>query len=114
MVLRSITKFRPGLLWAAFDLCIPPVALLGIAWGILAVCAVLMGLLAGAWLPATMLGFGAAFMGLSLVLGWLIHCRDKVPAKAILAMPWFLVRKVAIYASLLFKREKVWLRTERD
>ena len=114
MVLKSITSFRPGLLWAAFDLCIPPVALLGIAWGVLAVCAFLMGWLGGAWLPAILLGLGAAFMGASLVLGWLVHCRDKVPAKAILAMPWFLVRKVAIYASLLFKREKVWLRTERD
>ena len=114
MALRSITSFRPGLLWAAFDLCIAPVALLGIAWGILAVCAVLMACLGGSFLPAILLGIGAALMGSSLVLGWLVHCRDKVPAKAILAMPWFLVRKVAIYASLLFKREKVWLRTERD
>ena len=32
MTLRSIAGFRPGLLWAAFDLCIPPLALLGIAW----------------------------------------------------------------------------------
>jgi len=63
---------------------------------------------------AILLGGGAVLMGASLVLGWLVHCRDKVPAKAILAMPWFLVRKVAIYASLLLKREKVWLRTERD
>ena len=73
-----------------------------------------MAWLCGAWLPLILAGVGAVAMGLSLVLGWLIHCRDKVPAKAILAMPWFLVRKVAIYASLLFKREKVWLRTERD
>ena len=114
MALRSITSFRPGLLWAAFDLCIPPLALLGIAWGILAGFAFLMAWLGGVWLPLILSGVGAVFMGLSLVLGWLIHCRDKVPAKAILAMPWFLVRKVAIYASLLFKREKVWLRTERD
>ena len=114
MALRSITSFRPGLLWAAFDLCIPPLALLGIAWGIMAGCGFLMAWLCGAWLPLILSGVGAVAMGLSLVLGWLIHCRDKVPAKAILAIPWFLVRKVAIYASLLFKREKVWLRTERD
>jgi len=102
------------LLWAAFDLCIPPLALLGIAWAILALPAVAMAFLGGSALPATILGAGAVLMGGSLVLGWLVHCRDKVPAKAILAMPWFLVRKVVIYASLLLKREKVWLRTERD
>ncbi len=114
MMLRSITSFKPGLLWAAFDLCIPPLALLGIAWTILALPAIAMLLLGGSALPAILLGIGAALMGSGLVLGWLVHCRDKVPAKAILAMPWFLVRKVAIYASLLLKREKVWLRTERD
>ena len=114
MALRSIATFKPGLLWAAFDLCIPPLALLGIAWAILALPAVAMAFLGGSALPATILGAGAVLMGGSLVLGWLVHCRDKVPAKAILAMPWFLVRKVVIYASLLLKREKVWLRTERD
>ena len=114
MALRSITQFRPGLLWAAFDLCIPPLALLGIGWGIMTIVALLVGWISGSWLSATLLAVGAILMALSLVLGWLIHCRDKVPAKAILAMPWFLVRKVAIYASLLVKREKVWLRTERD
>ncbi len=114
MVLRSITSFRPGLLWAAFDLCIPPVALLGMAWAVLTLCAVLLASLGGSFLPATLLGIGAILMGSSLVLGWMVHCRDKVPVMAILAMPWFLLRKIAIYTSLLFKREKVWLRTDRD
>ena len=114
MTLRSITSFKPGLLWAAFDLCIPPLALLGIVWAILTLPAIGMAFFGGSTLPAIILGVGAVLMGCSLVLGWLVHCRDKVPAKAILAMPWFLVRKVVIYASLLLKREKVWLRTERD
>jgi cellulose synthase/poly-beta-1,6-N-acetylglucosamine synthase-like glycosyltransferase len=114
MTLRAITSFRPSLLWAALDLCIPPLALLGIAWGMMALLAFVFVLLGGSWLPAILLGIGAVCMGCSLIFGWLIHCRDKVPAKAILAMPWFLIRKVGIYASLLLKREKVWLRTERD
>ena len=114
MAWRSITHFRPGLLWAAFDLCIAPVALLGIVWAILAAMALLVVLLGGSSVPLILSGVGAVAMGLSLVLGWFIHCRDKVPAKAILAIPWFLIRKVGIYASLLFKREIVWLRTERD
>ena len=114
MAWRAITQFKPGLLWAAFDLCIAPIALLGITWGILAALGLLLALAGGSALPLVLSGLGAVAMGLSLVLGWLFHCRDKVPAKAIMAIPWFLVRKVGIYASLLFKREKVWLRTERD
>ena len=114
MTLRSITSFRPGLFWAAFDLCIPPLALLGIAWAAMTAIAIIAAWFGASYLPAILLGSGAILMGCSLVFGWLIHCRDKVPAQAILAMPWFLVRKVAIYVSLLLKREKVWLRTDRD
>ena len=114
MTLRSITSFRPGLLWAVFDLCIPPLALLGIAWMAVTALAIVFAWSGGSSLPAILLGIGAALVGCSLIFGWFIHCRDKVPAQAILAMPWFLVRKVAIYASLLVKREKVWLRTDRD
>lgn len=114
MVLRSITSFRPGLLWAAFDLCIPPLALLGIAWGAVTLLAIVVALLEGSLLPLILLIAGAVMMGCGLVFGWLVHCRDQVPAGAILAIPWFLVRKVGIYASLLLKREKVWLRTDRD
>ena len=114
MIWRSITSFRPSLLWAAFDLCIPPLALLGIAWTVMTAIAIIAAWLGASHLPAILLGIGAVSIGCSLVFGWFIHCRDKVPAQAILAMPWFLVRKVAIYASLLVKREKVWLRTDRD
>ena len=116
MTWRSITSFRPGLLWAAFDLCIPPLgSMLGIAWIVgNGVCDRIFAYLGGSYLPVILLGIGAALMGCSLIFGWFVHCRDKVPVQAILAMPWFLVRKVAIYASLLIKREKVWLRTDRD
>lgn len=114
MTLRSITSFRPGLLWAAFDLCIPPLALLGMAWAALTVPAIALAWFDVSILPMLILGIGAVAMSLSLALGWFIHCRNKVPAQAILAIPWFLFRKVGIYASLVLKREKVWLRTERD
>jgi len=111
---KSITSFKPHLLWVALDLCIPPLALLGIAWGGLIVLAVIVAALGGSTFPLSLLVFGAVLMALSLAGGWFVHCRDQVPAKAILALPWFLVRKIGIYASLILKKEKVWLRTERD
>ena len=114
MALRSITSFRPSLLWAAFDLCIPPLALLGMAWAALFAAACALVFFGGSSLPLAMLSVGAVLVGASLVLGWFIHCRQRVPLQAILAMPWFLIRKVRIYLSLIFEREKVWLKTERD
>ena len=115
MALRSVTAFRPGLLWAAFDLCIAPLALLGLMWGVLMMATVgFAWLLGGSWLPAILLFAGAFLMGCGLVLGWLVHCRDQVPFSAIAAIPWFLIRKIGVYLSLVKKKEKVWLRTERD
>ena len=115
MALRSIVKFRPSLMWAALDLCIPPLALLGMGWAALFGLALLnWALLQGSLVPLTLLSAGAVLVGASLILGWFFHCRTKVPIQAIFAMPWFLVRKIKIYFSLLFKREKVWLKTERD
>jgi len=114
MISRSITSFRPQLLWAAFDLCIPPLALLGMAWGLMTVIAAVLAWMGGSLLPLQLLVVGAVLTGCSLGLGWLFHCRSQVPLMAIFAIPWFLVRKIAIYLSLLIKREKVWLRTERD
>lgn len=114
MALRSITTLRPSLLWAAFDLCIPPLALLGMAWAIVFAAAGVLAFFNGSLLPLMLLSAGAVLVGASLFLGWFMHCRERVPLQAIMAMPWFLLRKVGIYLSLLFEREKVWLKTERD
>lgn len=114
MVWRSIAKFQPSLLWAAFDLCIPPLALLGMAWMAVLVAAVLSAVLGGSTLPLTLLLIGGVPVGASLLLGWFFHCREKVPVQAVMALPWFLVRKVGIYFSLLRKREHVWLKTDRE
>lgn len=114
MISRSISTFRPQLLWAAFDLCIPPLALLGMAWGLMTVAAAVLAQMGGSPIPVQLLVVGALLTGISLFLGWLFHCRSQVPMLALFAIPWFLLRKIAIYISLLVKREKVWLRTERD
>lgn len=114
MALRSITSLRPSLMWVAIDLCIPPLALLGMAWAIVFAAASALAFFNGSALPLMLLFGGAVCVGASLILGWFVHCRERVPLQAILAMPWFLLRKVGIYLSLLLEREKVWLKTERD
>ena len=115
MVLRSVTKLRPSLLWAAFDLCIQPLALLGMAWMALTLVAVFFtGVFGGSIIPLALLVVGGMAVGASLLAGWYFHCRHRVPVKAILALPWFLLRKVGVYLSLLKQREQVWLKTDRD
>ncbi len=112
--LKSITNANPSLLWSALDLCIPPLALLGLAWFVLFCVSAATGLMGGGWVPLYMLSIGAVLMGSSIVLGWFIHCRKEVGLKSLVSIPWFVIRKVSIYTSLLFNREKEWVRTERD
>ena len=114
MFFKSLTSFRPSLLWSAMDLCIPPLALLGLAWFVTFCLALIAVAAGGSWLPLSMLSLGAVSMGACIVFGWFIHCRNEVGLKSLLAIPWFVMRKVTIYFSLIFNREKVWLRTERD
>ena len=114
MFFKAIKTGRPSLLWSALDLCIPPLALLGLFWFIAFAASSILVSLGGSWLPLYLLFCGAVLMGASIISGWFVHCRDEVGLKSLLSVPWFVLRKVTIYASLLFNREKVWLRTERD
>ena len=114
MFFKAIRTGRPALLWSAIDLCIPPLALLGLIWFIAFCFSLLTAWTGGSWIPLYLLSFGAVLMGASIVLGWHIHCRKQVGIKSLLSIPWFVIRKVTIYGSLIFNREKIWLRTERD
>lgn len=114
LLYQSITKFSPALLWSALDLLIPPLALLGMLWFVLFFVSGISVVAGGSSLPLYMLSIGAVLIGASILLGWFVHCRKDVELKSLAAIPWFIVRKVSIYASLLFKREKQWLKTDRD
>ena len=114
MFFQAFKTGRPSLLWSVLDLCIPPLALLGLLWFVAFGFSLLMAWVGGSWLPLSMLSCGAILLGVSVIFGWFVHCRKEIGIKSLLSIPWFVFRKVAIYASLLFNREKVWLRTERD
>ena len=114
MFFKAVTRGKPSLFWSALDLCIPPLALLGLLWFVM-LCVVMVSVWAGgSLLPLHLLLSGAVLMGASIVLGWFIHCRNEVGLKSLASIPWFVIRKVTIYLSLIFNREKEWVRTERD
>ena len=100
----------------ALDLLIPPVALLGL-------------LLALVWLAALglALGAGVAFAGplvlatalvvlfkLALWRAWWGWGRDLVSAREWLQVPFYLLAKVPIYIGFIFRRQKAWVRTDRQ
>lgn len=114
VVAAGLRQRRPALAAVALDLAVPPLSLLVVlAAGVAGLC-LGAGLLLGAWGP-----FGAvaaAILGLALGLGaaWARFGRAYLPAAAMLSIPLYVLWKLPIYLNFVRRREKQWVRTERN
>ena len=90
----------------AMDLCIPPLSILLM----LAAAALPAWLHAGAtpWL------LPAALLPLTLLATWAIHGRDLLPVTRLLAVAAYVLAKLPIYLRFLGRRQRDWIRTDRD
>jgi cellulose synthase/poly-beta-1,6-N-acetylglucosamine synthase-like glycosyltransferase len=110
---RAIGRRQWHLAAMALDVCVPPLALLGMA---LVVVLMAAGLLATAsWLfplfvAATAM---ALFLG-SVGLAWNGWGRQAVALGDLLAAPIYMLRKLPMYVRVLGRRETRWVRTKRD
>jgi cellulose synthase/poly-beta-1,6-N-acetylglucosamine synthase-like glycosyltransferase len=114
LVGASIRRRSWPLLGIALDLSVPPLTLLVALW----LCAAILAL-AGWWLgasalPAALLAAGGAALIAALGLGWAVFCRKQVPLRTFAAVPFYMLRKLPIYAGLVFDRQHTWVRTERS
>ncbi len=98
----------------ALDLLVPPVALLAALLAALWLLALGLVLWVGVWGPwvwAT--GLVLAFK-LALALAWLGWGRDLVSAREWLKVPLYLLAKLPLYVGFVFRRQKAWVRTDRQ
>lgn len=112
---EGIASRRPDLLALAFDLTVPPLALLvttlGAAWFVMLGAA----LLEASALPLAIVSLCGASVSTSVLLAWVRFGRTTVPAKYLLSIPHYVVWKLPVYATYLVRgREKKWRRTERE
>jgi cellulose synthase/poly-beta-1,6-N-acetylglucosamine synthase-like glycosyltransferase len=110
----GIQHRRLDLCWLAVDLAIPPLALLACGWlglWFLALASVLAGAGPAPLVALTLLGLMLAG---SILAGWLAHCRRVVPLASLLAAPLYAAWKLPIYAAFLVRRQRDWVRTQRD
>jgi cellulose synthase/poly-beta-1,6-N-acetylglucosamine synthase-like glycosyltransferase len=124
--LEMILRELPGMLWTgvrrfdlrliglALDLFVPPLALLAafllLAFG----CAAALALVSH---PGALLGADAGLLvlfAIAAIAAWAVHGRDLVRARELLAIPMYIGRKFPIYANFLLRRQKQWVRTDRD
>lgn len=104
-----------GALALALDLCVPPLALLGLL--LLVSCGF------GAWLStgagagplaaAVAAGCVLCFAG-AVLLGWWSVGRQWVSLRELLFAPLYVLRKLPLYAGFVLRRQHEWVRTSRQ
>ena len=104
----ALRERRPELLALALELGVPPLALLWMAWALLAGAALALGTLGGSWLPAGLLAASGAAGAAAVASAWAGFARAVVPARALVAAPLYAVRKIPLYASFFTRRGAHW------
>jgi len=114
LIAAGLRRRSIALIALAAELSVPPLSLLVMLMsgaiaiaGVAAVC--------GLWmLPAVMLASGSALLLGSIVAGWAAFARKTLPLGRLLAAPLYIAWKIPIYLNFIVRREKAWVRTERE
>lgn len=111
---EAFRQRRVDLLAMALDLAVPPLSLLCLSWT-LATGAALFGWFLGAspW-PALLLGASGTMFAGAVLMAWGRFGRRIISLRALLRVPSYVAWKAPIYLAFLIKRQRTWLRTERD
>lgn len=110
-----VDKRRFDLFAMALDFSIPPLSLLILVW--LALCSGVAAFTFSGVMPPQVLWVTAIegiIMVFSVGASWLRFGREQVPAKALLAIPFYVLWKIPLYFAFLVKPQSEWIRTTRD
>lgn len=114
MLLQGLKTMDFALVALAFDLCIPPLALLMLqAVGLWAVAAVFYAL-TGFTTPLLIASIAAAVFGTAVLAAWIIHGRRIVSLSDLFSASLYALWKIPMYARFIFSRQSEWVRSKRD
>lgn len=114
MLVVSVIKASKDLFAMVLDLVVPPLALLALITVLLFVAASSM---------LVIFNENAAFifslvtlltLAVSIFIAWLRWGRDTVSFTDLLMVPVYIIGKIPLYITAVFKRQKEWIRTNRD
>jgi len=113
MFKQAIAHRNIGLLAMAFDLCVPPLALLVVFLVGLIVLTGIASLSGLSVLPFQVALFSMILLGSSILLAWLGWGRKIISISTFLVLPVYVLSKVPHYLKFLWNRQKNWVRTDR-
>lgn len=105
---------RFDLLAIALDLSVPPLSLLIMVWLGVTVLAALTGLLGISWWPTWVLAIEGVFIMTAILCAWMRFGRAELPARTLLAIPFYVLWKIPLYFAFLVRPQTEWVRTDRD
>jgi cellulose synthase/poly-beta-1,6-N-acetylglucosamine synthase-like glycosyltransferase len=110
----AISRSNLGLVALTLDLIVPPLSLLAV---LLILMFVITGVAAALGLASTALVISAVSLvgfAIAVVLAWSKYGREVLPPRAVLSIPYYILRKLGLYRQILFGRmTALWIRTDR-
>ncbi|BAZ44095.1 hypothetical protein NIES4102_11010 [Chondrocystis sp. NIES-4102] len=114
LIKAAIIQRRFELLAIAFDLCIPPLSLLSIAWLITLVAGLFIGFWQQYWTISILSIITGLMIFLAVIGSWFKFARQDIALINLLSIPFYLLWKLPIYFAFLIKPQQAWIRTDRD
>ena len=68
----------------------------------------------GGVLPLALASLALALAGLAVLLAWLRHGRSVISGRELLRAPLYAVAKLPLYLDFLWRRQRDWVRTDRE
>jgi cellulose synthase/poly-beta-1,6-N-acetylglucosamine synthase-like glycosyltransferase len=110
----SLIRFDPNLLALAFDVMVPPLALLTLLVSAAWAAACIAFLLTKALLPLAMASAAALLLAAAVLLAWSIYGRNIVSLHKLAFAAIYAPLKLPLYLKFLFTRQTAWVRSKRD
>jgi cellulose synthase/poly-beta-1,6-N-acetylglucosamine synthase-like glycosyltransferase len=114
LVRNALQQKRFDLLALAADISVVPLSLWVLIWlGGLTLS--LVGWALGTSLtPVILLAIAGVCFAIAVISAWAKFGREEIPAKTLLAVPFYVLWKIPLYFAFLINRQSQWVRTERD
>lgn len=111
---ESICKKNTGLLALAFDLIVPPLALLTLSIAAIFIASAALYLFSGVTLPLWLSLTGFCMLGFAVMLAWSVFGRQVISLASLCYAPIYALLKIPVYLNFLVKRQVNWVRAKRD
>lgn len=111
---QGVRQGNAALFFLALDMCIPPLALLVLGLSGWTVVTGVFWLMSNNPIPFTFSVVYLLLIMFSVIFSWLGFGRTVVNGFELLQVPWYILGKLPVYASYLFRRQAQWIRSKRD